>query len=294
MPQSVVSVARDSAIDTYLSNASSMTELIDLIPATYRAALSRILRGHFAMSQKISNCQQILATLNRHKSDGTFPQTVLAAIKQPNIQYSKEFMGGAGQKTAQEEIESNIKAVRTNLLDALVRHKTAELNVLQSHMSFDGDEWKAQCTRVAKNMADVLGQAAPEGSENPFASGMNKTSVREWERVHNNGRAWYARAVSLAYVAIEKTVARKMTKLSLKDKADTEMKDASDEQPTASVIDDKLSAFKAELLKELRKKNPAKTSGGPKPVKKGRVTKSTQKGKTKGSGPKKTKTGKAR
>jgi hypothetical protein len=95
MPSSVISISRTGAINDQLQSASSMPELCDLLLATYRASLAKQVRVYFSMPQKISNAQQDLALLNKHKIEKTFPQTVLAAVKMPNVRYSKGFQASS-------------------------------------------------------------------------------------------------------------------------------------------------------------------------------------------------------
>lgn len=256
------SVNNASSIETLIQSADSLPMLLQHLPTPYRAVLGRLLQEYFRVSQKLSSAQAALASFKKHQTEGTFPPPVLQAVKVPPVQYSKEFENSGTSALTKESIETLVKETRKEFLTKLIEGKTSEVSTLQTILVFDEKTWKAECRRVLGDMCTTMGlenAVSGEGDKVTFTDRAPNDMQTEFQKVHQYRKRWYLRTLSLAYSVVERSVVRKMAKVTLKDQTDTAMTDAPLDKPVREVVKEELKSALADLRKDLGKGNVRKT-----------------------------------
>lgn len=238
------SVVTTGTIETIIQNSSTLPILLQHLPTPYRSVLGRHLQEYYRVSQKVSSAQAVLTTFNKHSAEGSYPPPVLQAVKAPPVQFSKEFQNSAAMTLNQETINAMVKESRDTFLEKLIEVKKSEVATLQTILAFDEKTWKADCRRVLRDLCTTMGlpNAYEESGDGrmTFTNSAPQDMQIEFKKVHQEGRRWYLKAMSLAYSVVERSVVRKMAKVSLKEKTDTTMTDAPVDKPVRSVVKEEL------------------------------------------------------
>ncbi len=74
-----------------LPEVTSLSELIQYVLVTFWPTCGQVLQEVYCVTVKAFHIQTMLTTLNQHLTEGSFPTLILSAIKDPKIQFSKEF-----------------------------------------------------------------------------------------------------------------------------------------------------------------------------------------------------------
>jgi len=239
---------------TVFPEIASLPELVQYVPVTFRPAFGQTLQEVYRVAVKASHVQTTLATLNRHSTEGSFPASILGAIKDPKIQFSKEFRVTADGATAEMASIQAIDTARNTVLQASLVSKQNELKHLQSLLAYDSSRWLAIANKVVDDFASTTGatvEVKPDGSRS--YSNMPAHVVEEENLVKKQGRRIYMKAVGLAYTASQREVVSRMAKLSLKKNVDTEMTGVDASKSTAQIV-------REEVAKALRQTLPRGTS----------------------------------
>ncbi|KAF9456379.1 hypothetical protein BDZ94DRAFT_1241577 [Collybia nuda] len=115
---------------TVLQGASTVDELISLIPSDYRVVLREPLFGIRDTVVKLVAARNLLAKYEQHKAAGTYPSILRS--KAPEYQMSKDFgatADGAAQKAALERAHKEYLDLNLN---NIIRAKSDEVKFLDS------------------------------------------------------------------------------------------------------------------------------------------------------------------
>jgi hypothetical protein len=259
-PNSVrsVEVAYGSKYSEATRNASSIAELIQTIPQTWRPALGAVLTSTYKVATKLSNVQTTIAQYDRHAADGSFPRFVRDSIKDPKVQFSKEYLNAVGT-VIKEELDSHVKKVRKELLSLAHDRKKLEVAELQKLSVFDKNAWRTAILEVAERTADAFGSTVSGDNSSeiaPLWTGIPPTDLKEdCTALWKHGDVYHFRAISIARSLNERTLLDRMKSVTLKKDTDHEMKDADLELSTREVVRNELQTqirlLKADLVKTM-------------------------------------------
>lgn len=237
-----------------LPEVASLPELVQYVPVTFRPACGQVLQEVYRVAVKASHVQTTLATLNRHSTEGSFPASILGAIKDPKIQFSKEFRVTAEGSTVEMACVQAIDTARTTVLGASLDAKKAELTHLQTLLAFDSRRWVTVCSKVMDDFASTTGATVEILSDGSRSyKNMPIHVIEEEILIRKQGRQVHMKAVGLAYTASQREVVSRMAKLSLKKNVDTEMTGIDASKSTAQIV-------REEVAKALRQALPRGTS----------------------------------
>jgi len=251
-------VATTDKIGEATRNATTIAELIATIPHVWRPVLGDYLTKKYRLAQKLCTVQNTLAQYHRHAAEKSFPAPIRNSIKDPKIQFSKEFLGTSEGAVAKTRLENAVLIAQKSLLAEANKQKEAELTSLQSALSYDGTMWRKLIAEAATRVASSLEMEVSGDADSPtpiWTGGQgNKADVAvECSSLWSTGRVWHFRAVALARSAADRTLIEKTKTMSLKAGADVTMKDTGVEPMTKDVVRDEVTAqlrgIKAELAK---------------------------------------------
>lgn len=269
MPQSVTSILDVSSSDGFVkavNRADNLGSLLDLCPASYRPRMQDIVNTVYRASIKSNHTRSYLATLEKHKSDGTLPSEIGGRVHSPALQISKEFQATASYRDSKNAIDNKVAALGKTLLVDAISLKTFELQHLQG--LFVESAYKEAALSVASEVAAQLASDAGV-SLNPDGSVPVK-SLPAWiredaELMGRHSAAFPARAVALGYAIVSKEVSRKMRTLTVKQSTDDDIEmqdDASRNESVASIA----ARTVRQLMKEYKIQHngmPSSCSAGP-------------------------------
>lgn len=266
-----VSYGTATGVASSVRNCSTLTELISVIPQTWRPVLAVHLKEAFYIANKLSNTTNAIAQLTRHQADGSFPAPIRNSIKDPKVQFAKEYLGTEKGAQAEGLLKSSTHAARKAMLEVYLERKKEEQSVLQGKVSFDQIRWHASVCEVAIRAAQMFGSTfsikeTKEKVLTPHWTGSVSQQVQEECRtVYHYGDQFHWKAVAIARANADRSLIEKTRTLSLKKDTDTEMKDASSEQPTRETIRDEISSLEKRLKAEFQKmanqqRKPAKAN----------------------------------
>jgi len=155
-PNSVRSVevaGTDKTATASTRNASTIGELISTIPQTWRPALAPYLNAVHRIAAKLCNVQNTIAQYDRHTTEGSFPASIRNSIRDPKIQYSKEYLGTKDGVEVKGLLESHIKNARKKLLEFALLRKKEELLALQEQVGWDPLKWRQVVSETATRAA---------------------------------------------------------------------------------------------------------------------------------------------
>ena len=247
-----------------ITAASTLAELVDIVPAFIRAHFKPILHEQFSIWTKINSVRAQIARLNAHKSSGDFPPEIRGSIKPPTFQFSKETHADAIIPAAlRANVTDAITKARKTMLEALITARGDELALLckltddapvtakVNHLCWPTVKILAQDNGIlmspdGKVIDDPTGKTSPLRSELKFFLANYLTLVR--------------RCIVLAHMSVDRENIRKFAALSLADKATADVAmggtSANDNATVAQVVQAQLANFAKEYnLDSLRSKS---------------------------------------
>jgi hypothetical protein len=117
-----------------LGTASTFSEVLSVIPVTYREALRPGLRALSDMVAKRNNVYASLVKLQGHKANSTWPPPLLG-VHLPRFELTKEFL--AASPNAAASIQAAYDSFRTSSLDLAINMKSEELAWLNQTLAQD-------------------------------------------------------------------------------------------------------------------------------------------------------------
>ena len=218
-PSSVVSLSAPTVKNNTdnLATSSTVEELVACIPRPFQAFYKVDLKLWFDLGVKISHCQHAIGQLKNFETAGTFPPSILGAIKVPTVQVCKEFAESSTWPAWGQDLSQNIAVVRGQVLTQCIAVKISEVSFLQSLTS---EEQSAQANKLSVEKASKV-----------FASTFSSTSEvsslyqKEVQACNSLGHTWFRRALSLGLAKHQRELLSKMAKLSIRKDTDTHMKE---------------------------------------------------------------------
>jgi len=257
MPSSVrqleVIDADTGAPSTVTAGAFTLQELIGTIPFAYQVRLGDHLTKKYRVAHKHANVQSTLSLYSRHLTDGSFPPIIRNSLKEPRLQFAKEFLQTTNGSSAPETFQAEVLAARKSVLRAAIKQKEAELTLLSTLILPSVNDWQQCCRLVAKTMAENNGgQVVEKVDKNgmPIVSftGLPEEAIAEYTSVIGACKTYTFRVLAIARSAIDRAELQKLSKLKLKETTDVEMTDIGAREPAMrDVIREELKAFKKEM-----------------------------------------------
>lgn len=242
------------------AEASTLPELIQTIPRAYQAALGQLLTKKFRVAHKHANVQTTITMYERHDTEGSFPPIIRNSLKEPKLQFAKEYLGTTGGSESPDLFRQAVAQARKNTLSAAIKEKRKELSHLSTLIGFEEDEWQTICENVAKSVVDTHGGRVKTDptTKKVLFEGMPATALTEFNTVHTAGATYSYRCIALARVAIDRAEIQKISKLKLKDTTDVDMTDAPREPAVRDIIREELKALEKKLNKQTGEPSLAK------------------------------------
>lgn len=239
------------------AEASTLPELIQTIPRAYQAALGELLTKKFRLAHKHANVQSTITMYERHDTEGSFPPIIRNSLKEPRLQFAKEFLSTTDGSESPDIFRRAVIQARKNTLSAAILEKRKELAHLSTLIGSDEPTWTKVCENVAKSVVDTHGgRVRKDATGTVVFEGMPPTALTEFTTVNSACATYSYRCIALARVAIDRAEIQKLSKLKLKDSTDVEMTDAAREPAVRDIIREELKALKKEL-------NSSKTGQSP-------------------------------
>lgn len=255
MPNSITSVRQvgtdAKSFVVSINRCDTLAELVDLVPAPFRPRMQELVNRVYRAALKSNHARSYLSTLEKHRSDGTFPPEIAGRIHPPTIQISKEYTASADCKSAMAQIDTSSRHHKVAMLEAAINLKAAEVSYLQS--VFAETSYSEEVKLIYSDVANQLGTDAglTPDAEGSFSIQSMPSWIQDDCQIFVNTRAMYPqRAIAIAYAAVQKEMSKKFKSLSLKKRTDedVEMQDSSSKSETVqSLINQSLEQFKKEL-----------------------------------------------
>jgi hypothetical protein len=143
------SIHRQSA----LALASTFSDVLTVIPTSYRELSHTFLKELWESSKKMANVRVSLETLQRHKATGSWPPA-LCRLKLPAIALTSEFTREAvDAKLILGSLEGCINDYKAEALNCLIATKKAEVEWFLSE-KLSCDRWLPRLEETARNVYD--------------------------------------------------------------------------------------------------------------------------------------------
>lgn len=258
-PNSVrsVDVAVGKTASAQTRNATTIAELISTIPQTWRPVLGDYLNKIYRVATKLCNVQNTIAQYDKHVAEGSFPASIRNSIKDPKIQFSKEFLGTSDGALTKSLGDAEIHTARKSLLAFAVKRKKEELAALQECVAWNAATWRSKVLEIALRTAGALGasvQGNAAGDAAPVWTGdISSAVVEDCTTLWSLGNVWHYRAIAVARSLADRSLVEKTKSLRLKTETDTVMKDADTELSTREVVRDEMQAQMRLLKSEIAK-----------------------------------------
>jgi hypothetical protein len=82
-------------------------ELVDLVPAPFRPRMQDLVNKVYRAALKLNHARSYLATLEKHRANGTFPPEINGRIHPLTIQISKEYTASTDYKASLAELNNS-------------------------------------------------------------------------------------------------------------------------------------------------------------------------------------------
>ncbi|GAP83315.2 putative reverse [Rosellinia necatrix] len=125
----VAGIEREQERMALYSHLTSVKDCIEAIPTTYREALRPVLFELANVCERYGRVNKTLHTMRTHKTNGTLPPQ-LKALKDPEFQYSKDFLGNVEGDTPDVTIGKLLNSFKEKVLQGTIDSKKAEVSFL--------------------------------------------------------------------------------------------------------------------------------------------------------------------
>jgi len=253
-PNSVRSVdvtTSKASVASATAKATTIAELISTLPQSWRSSCGAQLTSAYRVATKLCTVQNTIAQYNRHDAEGSFPPSIVNSVRDPKIQFSKEFLGTEDGRLAIASVAADVQVARKSLLARALALKSAELKSLQTLVAFDLSRWRKLVTEVADRVGQAYGIDVSNDSDwSTIPSGWKNAPVHardELEIMWAHGSAFHYRAVALARSLADRSLVEKTRNLSVKAQTDVVMKDADNELTTREVVREELKTLESQV-----------------------------------------------
>jgi len=237
------------------AGASTLQELIFTIPQSYRAQLGDYLQKKYRIAHKHANVQSTITAYERHQTDATFPPIIRNSLKDPKLQFAKEFLLSNDGKDSQETFQASIAAARAAVLAAALAEKKKELACLAEQIKAETTIWNAAVINVATKLTLTYGGTV----ENGKLQGLPAPAKTEYDTLHGACSVYTYRCLALARASIDRADLQKFSKLTLKKEVDVTMTDTDNNQSVKDIVREEIQSLRKELkgFNAVKSKKPA-------------------------------------
>lgn len=254
-----------SEVSVKTSAASTLAELLQTIPYAYQVRLGDYLTKKYRIAHKHANVNSTLTIYERHLIDGSYPPIIRNTIKEPKLQFAKEFLATVAGAAAPATFKDEVNVARKSLLKAAVTSKKAELKLLSTLITPDTILWKEQCKTVARNIAESNGGRLdfdPKGKATFY--NLPKSAEDEYVMMADACGVYSYRVLTIARSAIDRAEISKLSKITLKDRTDVEMTGVDAREPaTRDIIREEIQALEKRLSQSSSQSVPVKRRADP-------------------------------
>lgn len=243
MPNSITSTkalgTKGSALLDSVNSADNLGQLVSLCPALYRPRVQELVNLVYRAALKSNHARSYLATLERHKTNGTLPPEIGGRVNTPAIQISKEYSSTAACRELQSHLDEQVRIFKVGLLNDAINLKREEVAHLQS--LFKEEKYIQEAKSIGE---DVLGALCLDAGLKPSADGsFPEAAMPQW--IREDAVAFKAiiqhicpKAVALAFMVVQQENLKKFKSLALKQKTDRdlEMQDAPSHTQTVDAL----------------------------------------------------------
>jgi hypothetical protein len=273
-------VGTETSLLANTRNASSIAELISTLPQSWRPALGSSLSATYRIAVKLCNVQNMLSQYERHKAEGSYPGSITGSIKEPKLQFSKEYLGTEDGSLVKGTVANHVQIARKAVLTSAITAKNEELAALQEMISFNETSWRQTVLDTAKRVAQAVGctvSCSTMTAQEPSWSERSPSAIKmDCKVLWQHGSVFHYRACALARSLADRTLVDKVKTLNLKKEADVEMRDVDVDKPVRDVVREEMQAqmrlLKIELArnsgKSTAKRQLPSPADAPRPVKK--------------------------
>ncbi|OWT42416.1 hypothetical protein VFPPC_18410 [Pochonia chlamydosporia 170] len=228
---------QQSELSKTTASASTLQELISTIPRAYQAVLGDHLQKKYRVAHKHANVQSTISAYERHENDKSFPPLIRNALKEPKLQFAKEFLGTTEGSNAPAAFKSKLFTARATALASAIELKKSELEHLATLIIPDDFNWKNQVKEVAKKVAQSAGGAFALNNQREWQlTGVAPAAQTEFSTMWGACQVYTYRVLALARSAIDRAEIQKVAKMQLKDNTDVEMTDGLAREPAVKDI----------------------------------------------------------
>lgn len=265
--RSVDVVSRNNIANT-TNNASSIGELIQTLPQTWRPSLSSHLNTVYRVATKLCTVQNTIAQYERHQADNSFPGSINNSLREPKVQFSKEFLGTEEGRLADGLLKGQALTARTEALKQALALKKQEIALLQKLTAWDKAKWHSIVAEVATRVAIAFDSQVKVNiaGKLEWDSNAPPNLIEEGKVLWDNGSVFHYRVITLARSLADRSLVQKTKNLSLKTQTDTEMRDIDTEKSTRDLVKEEMQAQLRLLETRLAKsfgQSPGKRHGSP-------------------------------
>lgn len=240
------------------ASASTLQELINTIPQTYRVQLGDYLTKKYRVAHKHANCESTVSHYQRHELENSFPPIIRNSLKEPKLQFAKEFLATTDGSSAPENFHNAILLARKAALAAAIREKKKELKLLSSLIHVDEEDWQKRVLLVANQSAISFGGSMKWSKGHLEINALPDTFAEEFGTVIAACAVYTYRCLALARASIDRTDLLKLSKMKLKETTDVEMTDApTRDQGVAELVKEQIMSLKKDLMAQLGTTSPA-------------------------------------
>jgi hypothetical protein len=243
----VVGAASQLALAT--AAASTLQELISTIPRSYQALLGDYLTKKYRVMHKFANVQSTVTSYERHLTEASLPPVIRNSLKEPKLQFAKEFLASTEGTSAPENFRESIKTARSQALEAALKLKKQELAHLSTLIASEPIVWDGAVLNVVTRIADGIGGRVRKITETGKISveGVPAAALAEYNTMSGAAEVYTYRCLALARASIDRTDLLKLSKINLKSDADTMMIDSGVDTGVKDLIKEQLEAFRKEM-----------------------------------------------
>jgi len=233
--------------------ASTLQDLINTIPQSYRVQLGDYLTKKYRVAHKHANVESTVSHYQRYELESSFPPIIRNSLKEPKLQFAKEYLSTTDGSSGPENFRGAVLLARKQVLAAAIREKKKELVLLASLIQSDEGDWQKRVILVANQSAISFGGAMKWSKKDGLQSkDLPTTFVEEFNTVIGACSVYTYRCLALARASIDRTDLQKLSKMKLKETTDVEMTDApTRDQGVAELVKEQMQSLKKDLLAQL-------------------------------------------
>jgi hypothetical protein len=207
-----------------IRSANTLGELCALLPGPYAPQGARVVNKVYAAAVKANHVRSYLASLERHRTEETFPNEIQGRLRPPVLQISKEYAATAAGKIHQTWFEKKVPELQRAALDQAIVIKQAELEHLQSLITTSSykEEMQGILNQVTRELCADSGVALEE-DDSIDTTKIPEFLKHDYKKMQDSLTLFPARALAIAHISIQREMTSKMKALTLKSKGDKDV-----------------------------------------------------------------------